>query len=527
MLKLMIVDDEFFVRRGIIDSIEWSKYDVEICGEASNGEDALSLFQEVQPHCVLTDIKMGEMNGLEFIEQAQKINKDTVFIILSGYDDFQDAKKAISLGVSEYLLKPIGAEELIETILQVKKKLEKTKEQMLSQSHLFQNSMMLSWNTPGNTILSIENSLFRVFIFRINHASMASGQRANENYNLLSATIIARTEEYLTFGKMNHVVKFSDDNYFIVMLNYKNPIADFQNFLQCFTEYLYAKNNLEIVIGCGKEYAGYHNIKKSYSQAFAAFAIHFCGTNSNTVFVQEVPSFLSHDFMYNLSLQNYKNEIKQFSDVTKFSAEQYATRVSSFLKKLSQDSLSEEAIQTLLVKICILNLSRLPASTHTLVKYLNLWDLLHFTALSSASDIRSFLQNLYDRIHFFLNSRSEDSYKQIVDSVIEYISVNYGKDISLNLLSQKVHITPNYLSKIFRDVVGENFKEWLTQYRISKAKELLLDPSLKIFEIGYRVGFNDYKHFASTFKKYVGCSAKEYRFLKTTLENLSKEEDHC
>ena len=123
MLKLMIVDDEYFVRKGIIESISWAEYDVEICGEASDGSHALSLLPDLRPDCILTDIRMGEMDGLSFIEEARKLLPDTIFVILSGYDDFEYARKAISLGVSEYLLKPVGAEELIKVIRKIQEKL--------------------------------------------------------------------------------------------------------------------------------------------------------------------------------------------------------------------------------------------------------------------------------------------------------------------------------------------------------------------------------------------------------------------
>ena len=190
MMKLLVVDDEFFVRKGIIESIEWDKYNIEICGEASNGIEALPLVEELHPNCVLTDLKMGKMDALEFIERAKQIDSQITFVILSGYDDFEDARKAISLGVSEYLLKPIGADELIHVMLKVKEQLASTFSLSSANRSSLQNSIMLSWNTPQNSTFSMENSLFRVFTFRIEHLSICNPVTLND--------IPGIVEEYIT-----------------------------------------------------------------------------------------------------------------------------------------------------------------------------------------------------------------------------------------------------------------------------------------------------------------------------------------
>lgn len=514
MLRLMIVDDEFFVRRGIIESIEWSKYEIEICGEASNGIEALSLLEHIRPDCILTDIKMGEMNGLEFIEHAQMIDKNIVFVILSGYDDFEDARKAISLGVSEYLLKPIGADELISTMLQIKQKIRKANELGARRNTSLQSSVMLSWNTPGNTSLSMDSSFFRVFTFRVDNTADLSGQTALTSQKLSLNYIPNIAEEYLTLAGINHIVKCSDDNIFIVMLNYKNEINNFTDFLNCFIEFFHSKNHIEITIGCGQEYTGYHNINQSYNQAFSALAYHYHISDTPVIYSDDIPKSLLRNYMYNPLLQNFKFDIKFFSDLSQLTLEQYRSKLSMLFKKIANHNLALEEAKTLFLKICIMNLNRLNAPAQTIARNLGLFNLLDIDSCDTLSDLELQMENLCRQIQDFQNAETSNSYQNIVDLVMQYVYSHYSEDISLSLLSQKVHVTPNYLSKIFKDTVGENFKEWLTQYRIAKSKELLLDASLKVYEIGSLVGFNDYKHFASVFKKYVGCSAKEYRIFK-------------
>lgn len=511
MLKLLVVDDEFFVRRGIIESIDWAKYDIEICGEASNGVEALPLVEQFHPNCILTDLKMGKMDGLEFIEHAKQIDKNIVFVILSGYDDFEDARKAISLGVSEYLLKPIGADELINVILKIKEQLQKKLDVYSNRNSSLQNSVMLSWNTPENTIFSMDNSFFRVFTFRVDNITSRNTFSLND--------VSGMVEEYLTLSSISHIVKYSGNNLYIVMLNYKDSFTDFTEFLNCFMEFLHSRNNLEIIIGCGSEYIGYHNINLSYNEAFAALAFHYCQTTEAIVYSNEIPSSLLRKYMYNPMLQNLKHEINLFSDVGTLPTEQYFTKLNLLFQKFSNHDLPFEEAKTFFLKVCIINLNRQNASSHFIVKHINLYDLFHIESCENFDELFLQMKLFRDKINNFQSSIDDNCYCQnIIELAMQYVYDHYAEDISLNLLSQKVHMTPNYLSKIFKDTVGINFKEWLTQYRISKSQELLRDPTLKVYEICSMVGFNDYKHFAAVFKKYVGCSAKEYRLLKIQSE---------
>lgn len=123
MIKMMIVDDEAIVRRGIKTSINWSSYGIKIAGEASNGKNALEQIIKIKPEILITDIKMPITNGLELAAAIRGNHLATKIIILSGYDNFSYAQESIRLKVENYLLKPFGAEELIEVVLKIKKQI--------------------------------------------------------------------------------------------------------------------------------------------------------------------------------------------------------------------------------------------------------------------------------------------------------------------------------------------------------------------------------------------------------------------
>nr|DAO23694.1 MAG TPA: response regulator [Caudoviricetes sp.] len=116
MYKILVVDDENLIRQGIIAQLEFLNYEFEEILEADTGNSALRVLRESNPDIVITDISMPEMDGLSFVEEAKKEREGTKFILLSGYAEFSYAQKAISLGISEYLLKPVSKDKLKECI---------------------------------------------------------------------------------------------------------------------------------------------------------------------------------------------------------------------------------------------------------------------------------------------------------------------------------------------------------------------------------------------------------------------------
>ena len=123
MYKMLIVDDEYIVRMGISETIEWNNYDIEIVGTAVNGLDALNKIEELKPDIIISDIKMPQMDGIALAGALYDKNYDGIIIILSGYNDFEYAKGTLEKGVFKYLLKPIDNDELVEVVLKAKEKL--------------------------------------------------------------------------------------------------------------------------------------------------------------------------------------------------------------------------------------------------------------------------------------------------------------------------------------------------------------------------------------------------------------------
>lgn len=510
MLKLMIVDDEFFVRRGIVDSIDWNAYDIMVCGEAADGVEALSSISELQPDIILTDIKMGKMDGLEFIFESQKILPRAKFIILSGHDDFEYARRAISLGVSEYLLKPIGAEELIASVTKLKESIQNEKTVQDARKSSLQDNLMFSWNIP-QAPLPLETSWFQVFMLSVDNAKELSVHTISlpTNANISNITILV--QDYFTLSNINHIVKRVYDNVYVIVLNYAQPQSDFSSVTECLREYMLKECGAQITLGIGRQYQGYYKINDSYNEAFSALGYKYAFPISSDIKFELVPAYFVYPYMHNANLKRFKKDIQNFIKAFETDSASYDKLEEQLFLKIGQQEISLKDVKTLCLKLCILGLNTLDNKAYQTAERRRISLLMNLEQLTALIEIRQRMHQIFSIVQEVSQTTLYGNYQNIVDIVIHYVHSHYSENVSLYLLAQIVHVTPNYLSRIFKETVGENFKEWLTRYRIERSKDLLVDSSLKMYEIAALSGFSDYKHFSSIFKKQTGCSAKEYR----------------
>ena len=129
MIKVVLVEDEELIRQGMKLTMEWEKFECQVIGEATDGEEGLKVIRKLKPDIVFTDIRMPKLSGLEMMEQLKEA-LPVKFIILSGYDDFSYANKAINLGAHGYLLKPIDDEEFGNVLLNAVEKIKEDRKYM-------------------------------------------------------------------------------------------------------------------------------------------------------------------------------------------------------------------------------------------------------------------------------------------------------------------------------------------------------------------------------------------------------------
>lgn len=539
LIKLLIVDDELIIRKGIKTSIDWETYGIEI-HEASNGQEALEKAPNIKPHIVMTDIRMPVMDGLKLCEKLQSKGIDAKIVILSGYDDFAYAQKAIKYGVEDYLLKPIGAPELIKVIRKIKQKIlleDKTMKKINDESKLIEDNLDLIrsgfihklLNDEFNDIdfiverakqldISFIGPQYRIMLLDIdNYFFIIEDMHYREVLEFRKSFIEIAQHEFNSTGN----VFDSQFDFFIVLVNLKK-YDDIETYIKDVKKSIVHRFETSITISISKPCQEICELSKTYKEARIALKqkAHM-GKNRMIYYDDECSMEQLRPLIYPSqeegNLLEYLRLMKE---------DKVIKSIDSIFVPLKDIRVNLTTIYGVIVRLMtmIMNLAEdMGVSPNKL-------PLDRFRLHEEVKKYKTFDDSIYwlkevvvEIIALIQNSKSE-SYNSIIVSALNYIDENYHHTINLKDIASTVYVSPNYFCKIFKQEMNENFTEWLNKYRIEKAKYLMIGkPHLKTYDIARRVGFNDYKYFSNIFKKYTGHTSREYKNKYAKFTMMPKE----
>lgn len=528
MFKVMIVDDEPLVRKGIWTSIDWDEYGIEIVDEAGNGMDALKKLQNRPVDLVLADIRMPIMSGIDMSRQIKQDYPDISIVLLSGYEDFAYAQAALQIGVQDYLLKPVSAEKLISVITEIR---DMKREQQLHKRNEINRIQILNENLPyikykflndllkkeldaaeiGEKLkplkIALNGNEYRVFIMEIGGLdSDKMSAKDNETikfaaYNIAEEILLRSFSGFVCYGEFNNRLIA------VVSTNKTHSLLSVCEEIQLsIKRYL----KLSVTIGIGTSCKNLLEIHRSYEEADQALKEKvYQGKGKIFLFSKEhseigkgeqsfLLTFNEKSIVQHLKLMNGK-ELHQIVD------QHFAEFVS---RNLSFDEVKYACVR--LVIILIQGMEEMGYSPESVLgaHFIPYVAIERFEVLE---DLKTWIKQLVDQIIRSIRDNPQSVYKKKVKEAIEYIEKHYDQPISLGEVAEYVHVTPAYFSKIFKEEMGITFIKWLNQFRIEKAKVLLKETRLKTYEVAERVGFYDYKYFTNMFKKYVGFTPRDYR----------------
>lgn len=536
MLKVFLVEDEAIIRRGIKNNIPWEKEGFEFVGEASDGELAYPMIKKIKPDIVITDIKMPFMDGLELASIIKKEMPDTKIIILSGYNEFDYAKRAISIGVTDYQLKPISSDKLLETIKRVGEIIREEKAQKkllneyikenqenleLEKAKLFyalaDNSMstaeILEWG--GELGLDLTASYYTVILLKIFSSSVGN------TYQEHLVEMERKVEGFLECQECIYYFKRWGEGWFLLVRSEdENEFSDLTQELKQYLASLFVreKESLRYFGGIGSTVQRLRDVSQSFNSASRLFAARF---------FMELNQIITEDELHRIEAAQKENE--DLKDIN----------ISNMDRKLLEDFLkvgdAEEAgpfLDTYFEKIGVGNYSSLMFRQYLMVdmflgvsKFLEgldsdsqeLMDKFGDTEeikvrIHSTEQMIQYMKDLFTEAMKLRDSLSQDKYSRLLEEAQKYVKQNYSSnEISLNMVASHVGISPSYFSTIFRQETGSTFTEYLTEIRMEKARELLRCTSKKTAEIAYDIGYKDAHYFSYIFKKNQGITPKEYR----------------
>ncbi len=501
-MKVLFIDDEPIVRKGLQVIIPWQEYGYEICGEAEDGTIGIEMILNLQPDLVLLDIRMQEISGLDLAKEVREKGFTGKIIILSGYSDFEYAKTAILYDVTAYLLKPVDTKELINIIIKAKEEIEK--EKIIS---------VYSDQSIRHTKEVILSNLIQGKIEYQPDTANLYGVDLNDNlFELISIQMATKPDENSTDSLFIHQLKkaFSYSSiingslYFI--LNGKEKIIEFRRLIQSFlkkekimkhsfiivSQTVTSPNNLKLL---------YHEIQNINEN------IYFYQTSFPVLYAAEIEKckqevalmeFSIIDIVQNLINCILANQNKKLDTI--LDSMEYFQRY----KEVSSQKFG------FLIVNCYMQVKKAIEPHYPQIKY-NLPDydafLEKFYPLSSLYKGMIYLKKLF---HEMQNEVAYCSGNNVMVRICQYIEANYNKQIKLEHISSIFGYNSSYLGKIFSKYIGNNFNTYLDGIRINHAKDML-NNGIAVHITAYNCGFNDLDYFSKKFKKLVGCPPSEYK----------------
>lgn len=535
MLKVFLVEDEIVMREGIKNNISWEEEGFEFVGEASDGELAYPLIQKTQPDILITDIKMPFMDGLELSCLVRQELPDTKIIILSGYDEFEYAQEAISIGITDYLVKPIAGAKLLEAVKKVGKLVQEEQQQrlflktfeqerleniQLSRQKLFRS--LASGKRPVSELLKEGREIgldlvadrYNIVLLQIFSDHQVEGY--SEERNAAEQAIEKMTEKMknilmveLGLEGWGFIIKETDEA--------RSVEQTLDEFLEKLQEMIGTYEGIEYFAGVGRAVARLSELNRCFEEANRAFAYRYLRTWNQVIYSEKEPGNASVDENLNLSALNVEKMDRK--SVEQFLKTGLRGEAHHFIDEYFA-SLGEKNIQSLLLRqyvtmdmyfAAVAMLEQLGYDRAELVHRCGDFQTMT-TVFSTVEQTKEYLQGVFESAVDLREAVSQKKYSSLLKDARAYIERNYDQeDISLNKAAASVNLSPNHFSTIFNQETGQTFIEFLTEVRMERAKELLRSTSMKMSEIAFAVGYKDAHYFSYLFKKTQDCTPREYR----------------
>lgn len=566
MHSVFIVDDEIIVREGIREKIDWDQIPFTLAGEAGDGEIAFSMIQDIKPDILVTDIKMPFMDGLELARLAKKTQPWIRVIILSGHDEFEFAKKSISIGVEDYILKPFSADDLLSSLSKVAEKIDAEKKllddtinlKMQLESSINEDrekflTQLVLGDVPSEDIvqksldmdIDISGHYFISCVCNIH----VDAENFGELYKVKSRLMDLSTNFENTIGFSFSLEKFI---FIVKCANLETVEDDMYGVADAAIHQVEEFPTCVMTVAFGEPVERFSNISQSYLQAekilqkkFALPRKNFIANINFPVFSTETENIVASENVYAGSdgIVEQANHIDEYSSSKNIESHlkkniltnrdpltdrlRYASLaevdkiVGEMLEMLDEDNVGDwkekqfDIIASYLVVDLIVAASAIIAENGGEIGNVMPEIFPRNFVIHAVSSRKSFIEESRRIIECVINFRDENASTKHSDAILKakkYIADNFANpDISLQTVAKEIALSPNHFSAVFSQECGTTFIAYLTKVRVEQAKKMLRTTNKKSSDICYDVGFCDPHYFSFIFKKTTGMSPKNYR----------------
>ena len=509
MLKVMLIDDEIMVLKHMENIVDWEVNGFQIIVAETRAMQGLKKLQNASVDVIFVDIRMPGMDGFEFSKQALLINPNVEIIILTSYGDFEYAKEALKIGVSNYLLKhEMNQHNFENELVQIRADiLRKKRNNKVLLSQLLLEYLSFPQNIKSEELEYIRKSL------------------STTNKNIITFLVV-RDRNVLPIEKNQNMNLFEEHLINYIELNYKGMIPVIINNDECllikpFSPMISQRQVLEIIHS--NAYELQRHIKKQFLTSVSVIP------SSALLDIEMLPSVYNklkalskYLIFFEKNKILYGREINPKYQMDEDKINERIYEIEKGLKRLDKNTIFKEL--NLFFAACEKNVDA-SAFYHFMSQFKNVLVLFlhehrlndhtnqHLQFLDGAYSVIQVHENLEKYIEELIAAIEREKLNQFspkIQHTIIYLRENYMRDIKIDDVAEQANISGEYLRHIFKDEVGKGFSEYLTELRIEKAKSLLLEEKYKLYEIAEMVGYSSGSYFATVFKKNTGVKPQKY-----------------
>ncbi len=517
MMKLLIVDDERVPREGMVTLIPWADYGIQVMDTAADGLDALAKIERETPDIVLTDIKMPQMDGIELLKTLHRERPEIDSLIISGYDEFEYAQKAINYGAKGYILKPLDPTELLNAVLSIvqQRKCGAAGQDPKSDVDTYLRNLIYACYTPEqleeatDSFAAIRGYWFRIIIMQLENIRDALQEQPGSLYRSLMACV----EQYRQENEALHIVEKSPNHMIFVLADpEKQAVTDqTKTLLETMVAQMQQARYTEFVIGVSgycatidqlaEKYLGtlrIVNMKYIYGSGRAYYvgkdyALSGLESKPASMTKQLVEATFRHelDAVDQLMTERYRAFHKDktcLSDVQQFAR----NLLHALVEQAGEMDLNMEDVyrdsKSIIFSICTSN---------------------------SRREIMARLTEFMKAVSRYMQQYRGGSAEQVCRNVKDYIRTHYDNPgMSTRTIAEAFHFNPNYLSSVFSVTCHTTVTNFINAIRMEQACVFLKASDMKINQIAERVGFVHPTYFCTVFKREIGVSPTDYRTVK-------------
>ncbi|HZG85392.1 helix-turn-helix domain-containing protein [Paenibacillus sp.] len=500
MLRVMVVDDEPMILGGIVSILKQQAPELPLVIEkAGDGIEGVELAERFLPDLVITDLHMPEMDGFEMVEQLQAKALCKRFAILTGYDDFEYARKALRYNAVDYLLKPVNKQELIGLVKKVQEEKLKETEARLKTGYLKIREMMVNGTSPDEALMEKEEadalfgcadqSHYTVIALRTRSLSAWNGD----------ADLVERDPKLTAVLPLRYVFRSHHGNE-IILLAYgpAESVADWSRVREALPASVCR-------VGISETAAGWEHLHGQYLQAqFGMFA--------SKHFPEKAQAMRPIDYRKQFAAMEAVENLLHTQP-----AEERRLRIKRYVAEFAGGSDNARELFPIYVQTLFYLQSFLEIQGQQHWKQFagvlfaeEKFDVSNADALEGK--LEGIVNDILETESLVASAPETHSTKHSMQKLLQYIHDHYHEDVSLDQIAEVTGLHPNYVSALFKKETGSTFIQYLQSYRVDRAKELIhAYPALSLEKIAVRVGYQHIGYFFRVFKKYAGCTPGQYR----------------